>query len=277
MKNLLLVLILFTTFSCNTSKHLKVPAKTLEKDGYELKMEFKENSEYVTEVLQITNTVMTIPEMPEQKTSATTTTKTTLKTGPMLNKQCDVLITYDEMDMQVSGAGTGQVETPELVGMKIYGKLTEGIQSIDSIVGGDPAIHTMLQNLLEPIFSNMQIDFPNPMKIGQEFLDTKVTEIPIEGMGSTYIKTETNYTLVNVNNDIADLTSQVKLTGMISIMEDEFPLNGTGTGTMSLDLKQNYSPSSSTSIDQEVNMEIRGISMNQKVSMSINTKTQIVK
>ena len=115
------------------------------------------------------------------------------------------------------------------------------------------------------------------MKIGQEFADTKVIELPMEGMGSASITTNTTYKLIKVTDDIADLTTKVSLSGTMSMMGQEIPLNGAGSGTMSIDLKQQYSPSSNTTIDQELAMELQGMTVEQKVRVSVITKTQKVK
>jgi len=276
MKNLLLGLLLFSLFSCNTTKNLKAPPKIVAKDGYELKMLFQPKSEYVTNLKQVTSTSMSIPDMPEQNSESIVTSISTLKTGPLTDNQSELLLVYDEMDVQISGIGA-QAETPSIAGMKIHGKLTDGVQSIDSIVGGDEAVQNMTKSLLEPMFSNMQINFPNPMKIGDEFLDTKVIELPLEGMGSSSITTETNYTLSKVIDNIAYLTTQTNLSGTVSIMEKEFPLKGSGSGIMTLDLEKHYSPTSTSEINQEMTIDMQGMSMDQKVIVSMNIKTEKVK
>jgi len=152
-----------------------------------------------------------------------------------------------------------------------------GVQSIDSIVGAEQSFQEMLEGLIEPIFSNIHIDFPNPMTIGDTFLDTKVTELPIKGMDSCIITTDTKYTLVSVAGNEAQLKTEINLKGDFKIMDKVFPLIGTGSGDMSIDLVEEYSTSSSTVINQEMVMEMQGMTMNQKVTSSVTTKTQKVK
>lgn len=277
MKKILLGLILITSFSCKTTKEVMSPAKVLAEEGYQLMLLFQPNSEYVADMEQVTSTTMSIPNMPEQSSISDISSSTILKFGPLVDNQCDMLIIYDEMDMEVSVAGSKQIDTPNLVGMKIYGKLKDGVQSIDSIVGVENSFKNMMEGLLEPLFNNLQIEFPNPMKIGDEFLDTKVIEIPIEGMGSTKITTVTKYILLKVTNNIAELATEINLSGKVSMMEKEIPLEGSGSGTMSIDLEQQYSTSSSTIIDQLMNMEMQGMTMLQKITVSMTTKTKKVK
>jgi len=249
----------------------------MEQEGFELKIFFKPNSVYKTELLQITETEILIPNMPEQVSSSEVSSTSTLSVGPSTDNESDIIITYDTMDMQVTGIGAGQTKTPELAGMKIYGKLKNGIQSIDSIVGGDPTFQDMLQNLIEPMFSSMQIDFPNPMKLSDTFLDTKIIELPMGGIGITTITMNTNYTLTSVTNDTAYLTTDINLYGNLNMMGKDIPLEGTGTGTMILDLNNNYILNSSTVIDQEMKMEMQGMIMETKVKATVNTKTKKVK
>jgi len=277
MKNILLGLLLLSAFSCKTTKEVIAPPIVLAEEGFELKMLFQPNSEYVTDLEQVTSTTMSIPNMPEQSSVSEVFSSSTLKFGPMADNQCDMLIVYDEMDMQISGAGSEQIETPKLAGMKIYGKLIEGAQSIDSIVGVEQSMQNMIEGLKEPLFSNSQIDFPNTMKLGDEFLDTKIIEIPIEEMGSTEMTTDTKYTLIKVTDNIAELATQINLSGKVSVMGKEIPLEGSGSGTMSIDIKQQYSTSSSTTIDQVMNMEMQGMTMMQKITVTMTTKTKKVK
>ncbi len=277
MRHFLLGFLLLTAISCKTTNNLKVLPPVIEEEGFELELVFQPDSEYLTNLVQVTSTSMSIPNMPEQSTESKVSTTSTLSFGPLLNKQSEMLIVYNEMDMEVIGVGTDQAEAPSLVGIKIHGKLSEGIQSIDSIVGGDETLQNMLKSLMEPMFVNMQVDFPNPMKIGDEFLDNKVVEIPIEGMGSTTINTDTKYTLIKVHNDVAELATQINLTGNMSMMGKEIPISGKGSGAMSIDLKQLYSPSSTTLIDQEITMDLGGETMVQKVTVSLTTDTQKLK
>jgi len=276
MKRLLVGFLLLAAFSCKTTKELKAPAKILE-EGYEIKMLFKPNSKYVTELEQVTNSIMTMPGTPGQNMINSVSAASTMTFGPLINNQSEMLLVYDKMDVEFSGMGSDQMDTPNLVGMKLYGKLTEGIQSIDSIVGGEESMHNMMESLLEPMFSNMQIDFPNPMKIGEHFIDTKTITIPIEEMGSTTVITDTKYTLIKVTNNIAEITTDLTLSGNLSMMGNEFPLKGSGSGIVSIDLEQQYSVSSSVVIDQVMNIEMQGMTMDQKTSVSLDTKTQKVR
>ncbi len=269
MKKLLLAVILPFIFSCKATKDLKVAPIVSVDDGYEIEVMFQPDSEYVTNISQVTTTSMTMPNMPEQSSIIEVSTGTTLIFGEKKNNVSEMLIIYDEVDMEVTGVGAGQVQKPALAGMEIYGKLENGVQSIDSLVGGDEALRGIVETSLEPMFNNLQVDFPNPMKIGEEFLDTKVTKVPIEGAGEVSMTIETIYTLNKVVDGVADLTAKFKVNGLMSIMDKEFPVKGSGNGNMSIDLMQKYVKNSYTVMDQVMTMEMQGMSMEQKVNVSM--------
>lgn len=273
--SLFFCIFLLTIFSCKTTKDFTEVPKLVESQGYILNVAFLPDSEYVTELTQDTNTKMEMGEMPPQDAINRLVSASTLKFGPLVNGASEMLIVYDTMYIQ--STGTGSDKLPDFNGMKIHGKLTSGVQSIDSIVGGETSMHSMMAKLMEPMFNNLQIDFPNPMKIGDQFDDHKVIEIPLEGMGSSSIVMNTKYTLTKVEEGQAYLDLIISMSGTMSIMDKEFPLEGTGTGDMSIDLAGQYCSLSSTVIDQKMAMEMQGMTINQDISVSMVTKTQKVK
>jgi len=280
-KNSFIGLLLLSLFSCNTTKELVAPSKFIEEEGFELKMLFQPNSQYVTHLEQDIKTSMSTPSLlKESSVSNVASLSSTLTFGPMIDDQCDMLTVFDKIDMKLfiegEEEGVDQVNSSKLAGLKIYGKLKDGVQSIDSIVGEEESIQEMLEELMEPVFKNLKLNFPNPMKIGDEFLDTKVIEMPMGEMGST-ITTETKYTLIKVSNNIAEFNTQINLNGKVSMMGKEIPIKGSGSGTMSLDIEQQYTTSSSSILDQVMTMEMQGMTMNQKTVISITTTTKKVK
>jgi len=52
MKQLLLCLVIFSAFSCKTTKAIKAPPKVSKEQTYDLNLKFKSNSEYVSDMEQ---------------------------------------------------------------------------------------------------------------------------------------------------------------------------------------------------------------------------------
>lgn len=277
MKQLLIAFVLVAAISCKTTKELQHKPTLSVSDEYELKMLLKPNSEYVTELIQENKTVTSISGMENYTTRSTYSFTTKIETDSMVGNQCNMVFSYEKMNVDFHGSFGTQPDPSKVDDLRLYGKLTDGVQSIDSIVGGDPSIRSMGQDLMEHITNSAQIDFPNSMKIGEDFKITEDVDMPSAGISSSSFTSVTTYTLTEVTNDMAHLTTEIELTGNYFVKDEENIVRGSGHGMLILDINEHYAPSTTTVVDQIVTTERQGDPIEYEGTMSMELKIQKIK
>jgi hypothetical protein len=179
----------------------------------------------------------------------------------------------------VNGAESATPQNP-LEGKKILGRYsTDGKMQIDSILGTQ--INNELKNTVAKLIDNMinQLHFPDkPIKIGETFTQQLPFSLPVAG---TSIDAIINivYKLKSVESGIAIFDLDESMTMDITTDKNGKTLTlkgaGAGAGTMTYDIKGNYSPFRTANLKMTYTMQIGKLSMAASANIASTTQTKL--
>jgi hypothetical protein len=192
-----------------------------------------------------------------------------------------IAIYYKDMTSKntLNGAETNAAPNP-LTGQTILGSYsTDGKIRIDSISGSktNDQIKTMLTKLITSMLN--QLKFPDkPLKIGETFTQQVPFSLPVAG---TNIDATVNivYKLKSVENGLANFDLDESMTMDISTEKSGTTLtvkgSGSGAGTMTYNIKENYSPLRTGNLKMTYTMMVGGLKMAALANISSSTQTKL--
>jgi len=189
-----------------------------------------------------------------------------------------VSITYDSLNVVAENelpVSSGQ-STPDFSKAKLHGHYDGKTIRVDSVTGVNDQLSNMIQQLSQPIFDDMIINFPsNPMSIGESFTDFKTLDLPLQGLGIGVMDMKLTYTLVKVMNQKATFNNTLVINGSININGEESLIVGEGSGYSILDITEKYISFSNLTLTQTTNMKMQGVNIRQEIV--IHSKNKVAK
>lgn len=239
-----------------------------------LKQEFKPNSEYTMKMITSLNGEMEFMGDEEFKKAIKE------KTGS------DKMQMESEKDIQINIVTSAQInnETPftwkyiinksktlmngteipsksldVFKNLQILGKYINGNEIlIEDFKGGniDITLQNMLKDMLKQV--NMNVNFPKTaMKIGDDFTQTTPLKMNIPSVGIMNFKINTNYKLINIENDLAffDIIQTFSLDSEVKLFDMD--ASGDGNGKAIFDIKNNLMKSIISDIDMNMAIQLK--------------------
>ncbi|MGW9687267.1 hypothetical protein [Flagellimonas sp. 2504JD1-5] len=212
---------------------------------------------------------MELPIRMKQKTSANLTSITGARNSA---GEIPVTLSYDKMEMEMS-MNDEPVPIPNVFeNTKIFGKYSSGNKlQVDSISGNNalPNIKEILATAIEQV--QLQILFPeHPIKIGDTFDNEIPMNVPIANMVPLEMNVKTRYNLKNIENGIAyfDIDQSLSLDSNQENMI--IRAEGSGSGKLEHDIKNNYMSRYETKLPMKMNM-LMGETMQMDMQMDTHT------
>lgn len=268
---------------------LGITYSSLAQKEVKFEMKFSPNTVYTSTLVSHTSTEMDFEadsaqmaqmkaggmELPmmikgEQKVISTTRTG-----SPNEDKAFHFTTSYD--DFQVSQTLNGKTMNPPsnlLAGTKTYGNVqADGKIHTDSISGPNlpEEMKSAIVKMTEEVFE--KIKFPEePMKVGDEFSQELPINLPIPGIPSTQMKSNTHYKLVDIKKGMAYFDIDQKIDMNMDMSEKgALSMNGAGTGKAIYNIKMAFLVKYDVDMQMEMNMDIEKMKMMGK----INSNTQM--
>lgn len=212
---------------------------------------------------------MELPIKMKQKTSANLTSVTGDKDSV---GDIPVTLSYDKMNIEMF-MNDEPVPVPNVFeDTKIFGKYSSGSKlQIDSISGNNvlPNIKEILAKAIEQI--QLQILFPeHPLKIGDTFDNEIPMNVPIANMVPIEMNVKTTYNLKNIESGIAYFDIEQSLTLTSNQENMSIDAEGSGTGKLEHDIKNNYMSRYETNLPMKMNMKM-GETMQMDMQMDTHT------
>ncbi|MFD2519205.1 hypothetical protein [Salinimicrobium flavum] len=250
------------------------------------KAEYKPGKKYIIELRTVASTETSFsgdPQMMEYMESAGVTNPviskdetfipTTLTTGAREEDgQFPAIMVYGDIDSKTVMNGETYTKRSPLSGVRVMGKYSNGNKFvIDSVIGNEaPAdIKNMLVSTIENL--QQQIEFPrHSLKVGDTFTNKIPIQVPVEGMKPIRTEITTLYKLKKIDAGTAffDLQQTINLNSE----QEEFELKaeGTGTGSLEYDIKEEFITSFNSEIPMELDLQMP---QNLSVKVKMNTLT----
>lgn len=209
-------------------------------------------------------------QMPMLTTNETTMSSvaTTKKTDQKGNTP--VTIVFEKMSSKMTVQGKTINNENPYQGIKILGKYDNDQQFIlDSIVGGK--LTEELKKTMTTMSESIQkvIKFPEkPMKVGETFRSETPLSLPIPGTTTMSAKIEINYLLTEIKGNKAYF--DVNQTISMNNKQSEMVADGTGTGKMVYDIKDQFITSYKAQLPMEMTTTRNG-KVGMKLKMSTST------
>ncbi|SFR51012.1 hypothetical protein SAMN04490243_2438 [Robiginitalea myxolifaciens] len=158
-------------------------------------------------------------------------------------------------------------------GALLFGEVQRGIPVFDSIANSnmDEATATAVLKGVSALIKNTQVP-PTALKVGESFSHSVPMEIPI-GPSVFVVDIVTEYTLIDVQNGIANLNLDQVIVMNTTIEGYEMTANGTGKGTATYSVGSRFLTGMNLELDMTLEMEIQGISI--RVGMKSKSRQEL--
>ncbi len=187
------------------------------------------------------------------------------------NGELPAVIQYEKMISTTTVNGKKTLDIKPESDIKILGKYdVENKFKVDTIVG--EKVSKQVKYILKATLENVQqtINFPEkPMRIGESFTSEKPMSIPIkDGIDPISIIINTKYLLTEIIGDKAFFNVKQAIELDMDQGYLKVAANGTGTGKLEFDVKQNYL----TKYNYELPMDMT-IKLNEQMKMEMKSTT----